>query len=71
MSRVQLALNVADMDLAVEFYSKLFGIEPTKRQPGYANFAVTAPPLKLVLIKSADNRGNGVVGALNHLGVEV
>jgi catechol 2,3-dioxygenase-like lactoylglutathione lyase family enzyme len=71
MSRVQLALNVADMDLAVEFYSKLFGIEPTKRQPGYANFAVTDPPLKLVLIKSADNRGNGVVGALNHLGVEV
>jgi catechol 2,3-dioxygenase-like lactoylglutathione lyase family enzyme len=71
MSRVQLALNVADMDAAVEFYSKLFGAEPAKRRPGYANFAVASPPLKLVLIEDPEARGNGVAGALNHLGVEV
>ena len=57
MSRVQLALNVADIDSAVEFYSKLFGTEPAKRQPGYANFAITDPPLKLVLMENADSRG--------------
>jgi catechol 2,3-dioxygenase-like lactoylglutathione lyase family enzyme len=71
VSRVQLALNVADIDAAVEFYSKLFGTEPAKRRPGYANFAVETPPLKLVLIESADARADGVAGALNHLGVEV
>ena len=71
MSRVQLALNVADIDSAVEFYSKLFGTEPAKRQPGYANFAIADPPLKLVLMENADTRGHGVEGALNHLGVEV
>ena len=51
MERVQLALNVSDLDAAVEFYSKLFATEPAKRRPGYANFAVAAPPLKLVLIE--------------------
>jgi catechol 2,3-dioxygenase-like lactoylglutathione lyase family enzyme len=66
MSRVQLALNVSDIDEAVDFYSKLFGIGPAKRQPGYANFAITDPPLKLVLIENA-----GAQGALNHPGVEV
>lgn len=66
MSRVQLALNVSDIDSAVEFYSKLFGTGPAKLRPGYANFAVTDPPLKLVLIENAAQRG-----ALNHLGVEV
>jgi catechol 2,3-dioxygenase-like lactoylglutathione lyase family enzyme len=66
MSRVQLALNVDDIDQAVTFYSKLFGTEPAKRRPGYANFAVTEPPLKLVLL---ENAGRG--GSLNHLGVEV
>jgi catechol 2,3-dioxygenase-like lactoylglutathione lyase family enzyme len=71
MSRVQLALNVADLDAAVEFYGKLFDAEPAKRRPGYANFAIASPPLKLVLIENADVRGSGVVGALNHLGVEV
>jgi catechol 2,3-dioxygenase-like lactoylglutathione lyase family enzyme len=71
MARVQLALNVSDVDVAVEFYSKLFGVEPAKRRPGYANFAVAEPPLKLVLIEDAAARGNGVAGALNHLGVEV
>ncbi len=71
MSRVQLALNVSDLDEAVDFYSKLFGTEPAKRRPGYANFAIADPPLKLVLIEDADARGSGVVGALNHLGVEV
>ena len=65
MSRVQLALNVSDLDQAVEFYSKLFGAEPAKRKPGYANFAIAEPPLKLVLIE-----GEGG-GTLNHLGVEV
>ena len=71
MSRVQLALNVSDIDEAVEFYTKLFGTEPAKRQPGYANFAIADPPLKLVLVEDVTARGNGVTGALNHLGVEV
>jgi len=66
MSRVQLALNVPDIDEAVAFYSKLFKSEPNKRKPGYANFAIADPPLKLVLFEnaSADAR-------LNHLGIEV
>ncbi|HPU39375.1 MAG TPA: VOC family protein, partial [Microthrixaceae bacterium] len=65
MSRVQLALNVSNLDEAVDFYSKLFNAEVNKRQPGYANFAITDPPLKLVLIEGDDG------GTLNHLGVEV
>jgi catechol 2,3-dioxygenase-like lactoylglutathione lyase family enzyme len=65
-SRLQLALNVDDIDQAVAFYSKLFGSEPAKLRPGYANFAITEPPLKLVLL---ENPGQG--GSLNHLGVEV
>jgi catechol 2,3-dioxygenase-like lactoylglutathione lyase family enzyme len=64
--RVQLALNVDDLDAAVAFYSKLFGTAPAKLRPGYANFAVASPPLKLVLL---ENPGKG--GTLNHLGVEV
>ncbi|MEX5634192.1 ArsI/CadI family heavy metal resistance metalloenzyme [Parafrankia sp. FMc2] len=71
MARVQLALNVSDVDAAVEFYRKLFGVEPAKRRPGYANFAIDTPPLKLVLIENPQERGAGVAGALNHLGVEV
>jgi catechol 2,3-dioxygenase-like lactoylglutathione lyase family enzyme len=71
MSRIQLALNVSDIDEAVEFYTKLFGTGPAKRQPGYANFAIADPPLKLVLMENSDARGDGVSGALNHLGVEV
>ena len=71
MSRVQLALNVSDLDEAVAFYSKLFGAEPAKLRPGYANFAIADPPLKLVLMEDAGARGQGVAGALNHLGVEV
>ena len=66
MSRVQLALNVNDIDEAVSFYTALFGTEPAKRRPGYANFAIAEPPLKLVLL---ENPGQG--GTLNHLGVEV
>lgn len=66
MSRVQLALNVDDLGSAITFYSKLFQTEPAKVKPGYANFAVTDPPLKLVLLQ---NPGQG--GTLNHLGVEV
>jgi catechol 2,3-dioxygenase-like lactoylglutathione lyase family enzyme len=68
---VQLALNVSDIDAAVDFYAKLFGTAPAKRQPGYANFAIADPPLKLVLIENPATRGSGVMGALNHLGVEV
>ena len=66
MPRVQLALNVSDLDKAVGFYSKLFATEPAKLRPGYANFAIAEPPLKLVLIE-----GSGEPGSLNHLGVEV
>ena len=71
MSRVQLALNVADLDAAIAFYSKLFTTTPAKRRQGYANFVVIDPPLKLVLIEDPTSRGEGVTGALNHLGVEV
>jgi catechol 2,3-dioxygenase-like lactoylglutathione lyase family enzyme len=64
VSRVQLALNVSDIDAAVGFYSKLFATEPLKRKPGYANFAIADPPLKLVLFEAAEG------GTINHLGVE-
>jgi catechol 2,3-dioxygenase-like lactoylglutathione lyase family enzyme len=66
MTRAQLALNVDDLDVAITFYSKLFNTSPAKVKPGYANFAMTDPPLKLVLIESP---GDG--GTLYHLGVEV
>jgi predicted enzyme related to lactoylglutathione lyase len=65
-TRVQLALNVDDIDEAVSFYSAMFGTAPAKRRPGYANFAVTTPPLKLVLIEN-----KGATERLNHLGVEM
>ncbi len=66
MSRVQLALNVPDIDHAVDFYAKLFATSPNKRRPGYANFAIDDPPLKLVLFEQP-----GASSRLNHLGVEV
>ena len=66
MSRIQLALNVSDLDAAIEFYSKFFKSEPAKVRAGYANFAIDEPPLKLVLIAN-----EGVPGSINHLGVEV
>ena len=65
MSRIQLALNVDDIDAAVEFYSTLFDATPAKRRPGYANFAVADPPLKLVLFENPS-----ATGTLNHVGVE-
>ncbi|MFN3219266.1 MAG: ArsI/CadI family heavy metal resistance metalloenzyme [Acidimicrobiales bacterium] len=64
--RVQLALNVDDLDAAIDFYSKMFATEPFKVRPGYANFAIDQPPLKLVLFEGA-----GPTGSINHLGVEV
>lgn len=66
MSRVQLALNVSNLEQAIAFYSKLFGVGPAKVREGYANFAIAEPPLKLVLIE-----GDGAPGTMNHLGVEV
>ena len=63
--RVQLALNVSDLEKAIAFYTKLLGTPPAKVREGYANFAVDEPPLKLVLIESAEG------GTLNHLGIEV
>lgn len=72
MSRVQLAINVSDLEASVQFYESLFNTKPHKRRPGYANFEVANPPLKLVLMEvPVDERGTGVHGALNHLGVEV
>ena len=65
-SRLQLALNVADIDAATMFYRDLFGVEPAKRRPGYANFEIPDPPLKLVLFHNPD-----AMSPLNHLGVEV
>jgi catechol 2,3-dioxygenase-like lactoylglutathione lyase family enzyme len=67
MSRVQLALRVADLDAAVDFYSRLFAAEPAKRRPGYANFAIAEPPLKLVLLEGEA----GEATRMDHLGVEV
>jgi catechol 2,3-dioxygenase-like lactoylglutathione lyase family enzyme len=67
MSRVQLALRVADLEGSVAFYSKLFGTEPAKCRPGYANFAITQPPLKLVLLEGTE----GEPTRMDHLGVEV
>jgi catechol 2,3-dioxygenase-like lactoylglutathione lyase family enzyme len=64
MSRLQLALNVSDLEAAVDFYSRLFDSPPAKRKPGYANFAIADPPLKLVLFEAPEG------GTLNHLGVE-
>ncbi len=64
--RVQLALNVSDLEQSIAFYTQLFGAEPAKRRPGYANFAIADPPLKLVLLEHS-----GPGGTLNHLGVEV
>ncbi|MBN2623789.1 MAG: VOC family protein [Acidimicrobiales bacterium] len=63
--RLQLALNVTDLDEAVDFYTRMFGVEPAKTRPGYANFAIADPPLKLVLFE-----GQGEGGTINHLGVE-
>ena len=72
MSRVQLALNVADLESSIDFYRNLFATEPHKRRPGYANFEITEPPLKLVLMEiPASQRRSGTEHALNHLGVEV
>jgi catechol 2,3-dioxygenase-like lactoylglutathione lyase family enzyme len=68
MSRVQLALRVSDLEASIAFYSKLFGAEPAKRRPGYANFAIAEPPLKLVLLEG-DPAGDPT--RLDHLGVEV
>lgn len=65
MSRLQLALNVSDLDAAIDFYSKYFKTQPAKVRPGYANFAIDEPPLKLVLMEG------GEPGSINHLGVEV
>ena len=67
MSRVQLALRVSDLEGSIRFYSSLFGVEPAKRRPGYANFAVAEPPLKLVLLEGAPDRPT----VMDHLGVEV
>ena len=67
MSRVQLALRVSDLESSISFYSQLFGVEPAKRRPGYANFAVAEPPLKLVLLEGEADRPT----VMDHLGVEV
>ncbi len=67
MSRVQLALRVADLEASIDFYAKLFGAAPAKRRPGYANFAIAEPPLKLVLLEG----GQGQPTVMDHLGVEV
>jgi len=68
MSRIQLALRVSDLEGSIAFYAKLFGAQPAKRRPGYANFAIVEPPLKLVLIQGEDGQAPT---ALDHLGVEV
>jgi catechol 2,3-dioxygenase-like lactoylglutathione lyase family enzyme len=73
MSRVQLALRVADLEASVAFYSRLFGTGPAKRRPGYANFAITEPPLKLVLLEGEPGEPGqpSAPTVLDHLGIEV
>ena len=66
MSLFQLSINVSDVEAAVKFYTKLFGVEPAKHRPGYANFVIADPPLKLIVIE-----GEGEPGTINHVGVEV
>ncbi|MEO1146078.1 MAG: ArsI/CadI family heavy metal resistance metalloenzyme [Cyanobacteria bacterium J06638_22] len=66
MARLQLALNVKNLETAIAFYQSLFGAEPAKRRPGYANFALDNPPLKLVLIENSDAKER-----INHMGIEV
>ncbi|MEL6930532.1 MAG: ArsI/CadI family heavy metal resistance metalloenzyme [Cyanobacteria bacterium J06600_6] len=66
MSRLQLALNVSNLEESIAFYTKLFGVKPAKVKPGYANFAINQPPLKLVLMENSKPGGS-----INHLGVEV
>ena len=66
MSRLQLALNVENLEESIAHYTKIFGVGPAKVRPGYANFAVVNPPLKLVLIENP-----GASDSINHLGVEV
>ena len=73
--RLQLALNVSDLEAAVDFYTRMFGTEPSRRRPGYANFAIDEPPLKLVLFEATDGASDpsgccGAGGTINHLGVE-
>ena len=73
--RLQLALNVSDLEEAVDFYSRMFGVGPARRRPGYANFAIDEPPLKLVLFEAAEGASDsagccGAAGTINHLGVE-
>lgn len=73
--RLQLALNVGNLEEAVDFYSRMFGVEPARRRPGYANFAIDEPPLKLVLFEASDGGADdsgccGPGGTINHLGVE-
>jgi catechol 2,3-dioxygenase-like lactoylglutathione lyase family enzyme len=71
MSRVQLAINVSNLESSIAFYANLFSTRPAKVREGYANFVVENPPLKLVLIEQTAARGSGIAGALNHVGVEV
>ena len=73
--RLQLALNVSNLEEAVDFYSRMFGAEPARRRPGYANFAIDEPPLKLVLFEASEGAADtagccGAGGTINHLGVE-
>ena len=71
VSRLQLALSVSDLQASMDFYIKVFGVQPHKVREGYANFEIDEPPLKLVLIEvGAEARGHGAAGALNHVGVE-
>lgn len=76
MSRVQLALRVPDLEGSVAFYRRLFGVEPAKRRPGYANFEIVEPPMKLVLLEGSrdqegDQEGDQAATVLDHLGIEV
>jgi catechol 2,3-dioxygenase-like lactoylglutathione lyase family enzyme len=65
--KAHLAINVRDVGQSIEFYKKMFGIEPSKVRTGYAKFDVQSPPLNFTLNQNAF----GEQGALSHLGIQV
>lgn len=65
--KAHLSLNVTNVARSIDFYRKLFGIEPSKIRHGYAKFDVQNPPLNFTLNEAP--RGSG--GALSHLGIQV
>jgi catechol 2,3-dioxygenase-like lactoylglutathione lyase family enzyme len=65
--KAHLAIHVTNVETSIEFYKKLFGIEPSKVRKGYAKFDVQNPPLNFTL----NQVPYGSAGALSHMGIQV